>query len=86
MLIFDLLSEPDNQYSSLICIGIVKIYQSFGRPVIEGRIKCRYVPSCSNYSVSAFQKYGTFKGLILTYERIQSCKDEIPIGMPNPLK
>jgi uncharacterized protein len=34
---------------------------------------CRYTPTCSEYSLQAFKKYGPFKGLVLTIKRLSSC-------------
>jgi len=39
-------------------------------------IICRFYPSCSNYSIMAFKKYGFFKGIVLTYRRIRRCIPE----------
>jgi putative membrane protein insertion efficiency factor len=34
---------------------------------------CRYTPTCSQYSIEAFQKYGPIKGFYLSAKRILSC-------------
>ncbi|MBR6913695.1 MAG: membrane protein insertion efficiency factor YidD [Treponema sp.] len=34
---------------------------------------CRFYPSCSNYALEAFQKYGPVKGVLLTSKRILRC-------------
>lgn len=34
---------------------------------------CRFVPSCSEYSYQAVEKYGVFKGLFLSLKRIARC-------------
>ena len=34
---------------------------------------CRYLPTCSEYSIEALKTYGFFKGLIMTIKRILSC-------------
>ena len=34
---------------------------------------CRFTPTCSEYAVQAFRKYGPFKGLWLTAKRILRC-------------
>jgi len=34
---------------------------------------CRYTPSCSEYGIEAFRKYGFIKGGWLTVKRILSC-------------
>ncbi|MBQ1209602.1 MAG: membrane protein insertion efficiency factor YidD [Bacteroidales bacterium] len=35
---------------------------------------CRFTPTCSQYAMEAFKKYGPFKGLYLTVKRILRCR------------
>jgi hypothetical protein len=35
--------------------------------------KCRYTPTCSEYTVQALKKHGLFKGGWLAIKRISSC-------------
>jgi putative membrane protein insertion efficiency factor len=34
---------------------------------------CRYLPTCSEYSIEALKTYGFFKGVLLSIKRILSC-------------
>jgi putative membrane protein insertion efficiency factor len=34
---------------------------------------CRYLPTCSEYSIEALKTYGFFKGILLSIKRILSC-------------
>ena len=34
---------------------------------------CRYLPTCSEYSIEALKTYGLFKGSFLSLKRILSC-------------
>ena len=36
-------------------------------------IKCKYYPTCSEYTIEALEKYGTIKGLFLGFKRIIKC-------------
>ena len=54
-----------------IFIFLVKIYQYTLSPYFGSC--CRFHPSCSHYSIEAFQKYGALKGLYLTVKRILKC-------------
>ena len=54
-----------------IPIFFIKIYQKLISPLFGQR--CKYYPSCSNYSIEAFKKHGFFKGLILSIWRILRC-------------
>jgi putative membrane protein insertion efficiency factor len=38
-----------------------------------GASKCRFTPTCSQYGLEAFKKYGPFKGFWLTFKRISRC-------------
>jgi putative membrane protein insertion efficiency factor len=52
-------------------ILIIKFYRSYISPLIP--VSCRYTPSCSQYGLVAFEKYGLIKGFYLTIKRILSC-------------
>ena len=41
---------------------------------------CRYVPTCSEYALIAFDRYGFFKGLCLSLKRIGRCHPWHPGG------
>ncbi len=56
---------------SLPFIALIKIYQWIISPVLGP--SCRYTPTCSQYALEAFKKYGPFKGLWLTIKRISRC-------------
>lgn len=62
-----------------IIILIIKIYQKT-LSLDHGPLKslhpqgfCRFYPSCSDYGIQAFQKYGVIKGGFLTICRILRC-------------
>jgi len=56
---------------SKIFIVLIRFYQIAISPLTGPA--CRYVPSCSEYSILAFKKYGLFKGFYLATKRILSC-------------
>jgi hypothetical protein len=55
-----------------ILIFIIKVYQGVLSPFL-GASKCRYVPTCSQYAIEAFQKHGIAKGFWLSIKRIARC-------------
>jgi hypothetical protein len=61
-----------------IMIGIIKLYQSYSKR--NGRSNCRFYPTCSQYSLEAFEKYGFFKGIYLSFRRIIRCHPFNPGG------
>ena len=52
-------------------ILIIKFYQSYISPLIGPN--CRFNPTCSEYSINSFKKYGLIKGLYLSIKRILKC-------------
>ncbi len=52
-------------------IIVIKIYQILISPLFPS--SCRFVPTCSQYSLEALRKYGLFKGGWLGIKRISKC-------------
>ena len=55
-----------------LLIAIIKFYQKNISPH-KGVRCCQYIPTCSQYGLEAIQKYGAFKGGLLTIWRILRC-------------
>ena len=53
-----------------LLLGLIKIYQLIPGPWHNS---CRYTPTCSNYSIEAIRRFGSFKGSILSIKRILRC-------------
>ncbi len=68
----------DALLSKLTILMIRSFYQKFVSTVLDKKFNviCRFHPSCSNYSILAFQKYGFIKGFKKTISRIQRCKPD----------
>ena len=54
-----------------ILIQLIKFYKFLISPLLGQ--SCRYLPTCSEYSIEALKTYGFFKGLFLSIKRILSC-------------
>jgi uncharacterized protein len=54
-----------------ILIHLIKGYKFLISPLLGN--SCRYLPTCSEYSIEALKTYGFFKGLYLSLKRILSC-------------
>lgn len=50
------------------CIKFYQINISPNHPPV-----CRFYPSCSEYSLQAIEKFGAFKGVLLTIYRLLRC-------------
>ena len=61
-----------NKIFSFPFIILIRFYQLAISPWL-GKSKCRYTPTCSQYGLEAFKKYGPFKGFWLTAKRVISC-------------
>ncbi len=58
-------------FVTYIIIKFIKFYQYLVSPLIGH--SCRYLPTCSEYSIEALKTFGFFKGLSLSFKRILSC-------------
>ena len=56
---------------TLILIKLIKAYKYLISPLLGN--SCRYLPTCSEYSIDALKEYGFFKGLLISIKRILSC-------------
>ena len=54
-----------------ILIKLIKGYQYLISPLLSH--SCRYLPTCSEYSIEALQNFGFLKGFYLSLKRILSC-------------
>ncbi|MFZ5516275.1 MAG: membrane protein insertion efficiency factor YidD [Candidatus Zhuqueibacterota bacterium] len=54
-----------------LLMAIIKFYQKAISPFFLP--SCRFIPTCSEYSYQAINKYGIFKGLALAVWRILRC-------------
>jgi len=51
---------------------VLKILVFYKKHISRGNY-CRFVPSCSEYTYQAINKYGVTKGLFLGFKRIMKC-------------
>jgi len=54
-----------------ILIIIIKIYRMAISPYLAP--SCRYLPTCSEYTIECLKTYGLIKGIIKSSKRIFSC-------------
>ena len=54
-----------------ILIFLIKIYQWLISPLLK--TNCRYLPTCSEYSIESLKKHGIIKGIYLSLKRILNC-------------
>jgi len=69
-----------------ICINLIEFYQKYISKFLETKnIKCKYYPTCSEYTKQAIMKYGVIKGCMLGSKRILKC-NPFSKGGYDPLK
>lgn len=69
-----------------IAISLIWLYQqTLSRIFGFLGVNCRFFPTCSRYSMEAFQKHGFIRGFKLSVKRISKCHpwggsgvDEVP--------
>ena len=54
-----------------ICIFLIFLYQKCISPFFP--MRCRFIPSCSEYTKQAIIKYGIVKGIYIGAKRILKC-------------
>lgn len=56
---------------SKLTIWLIRLYRKHISPMKTPC--CRFTPTCSQYALEAFEKYGFFKGLYLSVRRVLRC-------------
>ncbi|BAO31405.1 membrane protein insertion efficiency factor YidD [Sulfuritalea hydrogenivorans] len=57
---------------------LIRAYQVAISPMLGNR--CRFYPSCSEYSLGALRRHGLFKGMWLSVRRVGRCHPWHPGG------
>jgi putative membrane protein insertion efficiency factor len=84
--LIDWTRAPERQASVFLYrVAVISPYQSFGRPISSIFVRCRYRPTCSQYSLEAVQIYGFPIGVWLTAKRLVRCMPWVPLGTPDPV-
>jgi putative membrane protein insertion efficiency factor len=52
-------------------IALIQLYRRVISPMTPP--SCRFTPTCSQYGLEAFRRYGLFKGFWLTAKRLARC-------------
>lgn len=63
---------------TLIAVFLIRFYQMAISPLFPAC--CRFTPTCSQYALIAFRRYGFIKGFVLTAKRILRCRPGGPHG------
>ena len=85
LIVLDGLRLPDQQLTGPVYVALVHMYQKGGRPLLEGRVRCRFQPTCSEYSIEAVRRHGFTRGIGLTIERLWRCRNAVRLGTLDPV-
>ncbi len=58
-------------FLTILIIKFVRLYQFLISPIFGH--SCRYLPTCSEYTIEALKTFGLFKGILMSLKRILSC-------------
>ena len=84
--IADWVRVPSQQISvHLYDRGVHSVYRGLVKRVTARYVRCRYIPSCSQYSLEAMYLHGFPKGLWLTTKRICRCLPWTKMGTYDPV-
>lgn len=53
-------------------VWFIRLYQRYAKS--ETRLRCCFIPSCSEYAILAIKKYGAIIGTIKTISRLRRCR------------
>lgn len=62
-----------------LLVGAIRVYRRWVSPLTPAR--CRFVPSCSEYTADAIREHGAMRGVILGLRRIAKCHPFHPGGI-----
>lgn len=84
--IFDWTRAPERQASVWLYERVVIMpYRAVLRPAVSTVVRCRFRPTCSEYSVEAMRTYGFPVGVWMTTKRLFRCLPWVPFGTYDPL-
>ena len=85
LLLADALRAPQRQLSAWLYVRAVRWYQGPIRRSTKGWIRCRFQPTCSEYSIESVQRFGIGAGLLRTTNRLYRCRNTVAAGTFDPV-
>ena len=65
--------------------AVIAPYRGVVRPFLTAFVRCRYRPTCSQYSLDAVRAHGFPRGFWLTTTRLFRCMPWVPLGTHDPV-
>lgn len=70
--------DPTASLAARVAVALIRGYQRWISPAFPAR--CRFYPSCSQYTLEAMTRYGVLKGSWLGLKRLLRCHPFHPGG------
>lgn len=94
LLALDSLRPPRSQLVAGLLVAAIDRYQETVSPLLPGLgVRCRFTPTCSQYSEVCLRRHGLFQGVWLSLRRVARCGPwtasqtvDPPPGLTSPLK
>ncbi len=80
-LAFDLGRRPERQFSVRVAGALISVYQVGVSPLLSrAGVRCRFVPSCSEYARAQVRARGLAAGGLSSVARLVRCGPWTPFG------
>ena len=66
-----MINKKIHKFAISLIICFIKLYQILISPLIKNN--CRYLPTCSQFTIEALNEHGIIKGIYYSFKRILSC-------------
>ena len=82
---FDLGRRPERQFSVRVAGALISVYQIGVSPLLSrAGVRCRFVPSCSEYARAQVRARGLAAGGLSSVARLVRCGPWTPFGTVEP--
>jgi len=81
----DALRPPEYQHASRLYVALVRQYQTHASPSVSSIVRCRFRPTCSEFSIEAVRKFGILEGAKLSAIRLWHCRRDVQLATSDPV-
>ncbi len=82
----DWVRPPGQQWSvRAYDFAVIGFYRAAVRPITKHLVRCRFRPTCSEYSEQAMALHGFPRGVVLTVVRLVRCGPWVRAGTRDPV-
>ena len=75
--------SPERSASTRLALRLIEGYRE--RISSRTAARCRFVPSCSAYGLTAVDRYGVLRGCRMIRRRLTRCRSSVAFGTPDPV-